>query len=1114
MKTACSGLLAFFLCFVSEAQFHDSFSDGDFHANPQWTGDTAYFFVNSNLSLQSNGPASSGEIYLSTPWSKIKNTIWEFEAILDFPTSSSNYARVYLSADRDSLEEDLQGYYLRLGGSSGSTDAIDLYRQDGDENEKIISGIEGFFGADSNHVQFRVIRDFYGNWSLFADSSASGNLVLQGSGFDSTYSLSTHFGIACRHTSSRKDLFFFDDFSIRNGDLELLSAKVLNDSNIVLQFSSILDPNSVDTSQVSVDSGLIQLKEIRVHADRLHLRLGEALEAGWHSVSVRQISDDQQNVLISDTLMFHFLPPPEFGDIIFNEVMADPEPQVGLPTKEYVEIMNISDSDQRLSELEYSDAGTALSLPDEIIASGEIIILCKAEDTLDFGFFGRSIGLDPWPALNNSGDKLALKRKDGQIVDEIDYDISWYQNPDKSDGGWSIERINPFRKCSDLQNWMASNEGSGGTPGYRNSVFDDTPDTNPPQIEWTEIVSDYQLEIHFPELLDSLNARPAIHTSPELDFQWIHTGSRSVKISFVQPFDSGVLHQIFIDSLQDCEGNMALGLHDHFGLGRSPETFELVISEIMADPEPAQGLGETEYFEILNSTSEMISLRGLQIISHKDSSDLPGITLMPGAYLVFSPSSGVELLSTKTNAVKLSPWPGLNNAGDHLKIDFSGNTIFEIDYDQDWMDENSKKNGGWSLEMIDPGNPCGENDNWTGSRHPDGGTPGSRNSVYASNPDLKGPQILDYSLPDSTAILLYLNEKVSLDALTLEHFKINGREHVLSVSADKSYSAEIRLQVEEKHRPKINYTLKIEELSDCIPNYSFNQSIDFVLPELPDSGDLLINEILPDPYSGASEFIEIVNVSHKIINLKNLKIKTVDEQNAEKSSAILSSEALLFHPGEFLLLAVDTTGIMPFYSYSDQKTYFEVADFPTLSNEEGFLLLLDSSGKVLDSVFYSEKNHFELIHDTRGVSFERISLTHPAWQQDNWSSAAETFGFGTPGLPNSKRFSSESYEEEITIYPALFSPDGDGYNDLVHISFNSDNTQTMLTLEIYDTAGILKKQLANNVSTAFQNSFFWDGIDESGKKSPMGNYILLAEYFNAEGKTKKIRKVISLGGRL
>jgi hypothetical protein len=93
VKTACSGLLAFFLCYVSEAQFHDSFSDGDFHANPQWTGDTAYFIVNSDSTLQSNGPASSGEIYLSSPWKKLKNTIWDFEAILDFPFCSCPAAR-------------------------------------------------------------------------------------------------------------------------------------------------------------------------------------------------------------------------------------------------------------------------------------------------------------------------------------------------------------------------------------------------------------------------------------------------------------------------------------------------------------------------------------------------------------------------------------------------------------------------------------------------------------------------------------------------------------------------------------------------------------------------------------------------------------------------------------------------------------------------------------------------------------------------------------------------------------------------------------------------------------------------------------------------------------
>jgi hypothetical protein len=794
--------------------------------------------------------------------------------------------------------------------------------------------------------------------------------------------------------------------------------------------------------------------------------------------------------------------------------MADPEPQVGLPIREYVEIINVSENDQRLSDLEYADAGTTVSLPDEILSPREIVILCKAEDTVDFQFFGRCIGLDTWPALNNSGDVLSISSKNGEIIDEVQYNRNWYQDQVKSEGGWSLERINPFKKCSGQANWKASEESSGGTPGFRNSVYDDLPDTQPPEIEFTEVVSDYQLEIHFDDLLDSLGSETVIQTIPNLDLQWVHTGSQSVKISFVQPFDSGLIHQIYIDSLSDCEGNMAPELNDHFGLGRSPKTWELIITELMADPEPAVGLPETEYFEILNNSDVLISLQDVIIINNKDSSELPGITMQPGSYLVFSSSSGVELFSDKTKALKLSPWPGLNNESDHLEIRYSGNIIFEINYDRDWMNENSKKNGGWSLEMIDPGNPCGEEDNWTGSEHADGGTPGFRNSVWASNPDREGPVLLDYSLPDANHIELYLNEKADLTAISEDVFRINDMKSISGISMNKRFDKSIILQSEDVFRSKTKYVLEIDHLADCISNYSFDHHLEFLLPEVPDSGDLLINEILVDPYSGGSEFVEIVNVSDKTINMKNLQFKTVDDQNQDKSLAYLTSDALLFHPGEILVLSADTSTIAPYYSHSNPDAFFEVSGFPSLTNDEGFVLLLDSSGQMLDSLHYLNQQHFELIHDTKGVSLERISLVKASWDQDNWSSAAETKGFATPGLVNSKRFSSEASQSRLAISPEIFSPDGDGYHDLVSISFNSANAGTMLTLEIYDVSGRIVKNLANNVNTGLSNNFFWDGIDDSGRKCPIGNYILLAEFFDINGDTGRERKIISLGGRL
>jgi hypothetical protein len=67
----------------------------------------------------------------------------------------------------------------------------------------------------------------------------------------------------------------------------------------------------------------------------------------------------------------------------------------------------------------------------------EYIILCAAKDTLLFKPYGKTIGLHPWPSLNNSSDSIQLKFK-GELWQEIAYNLSYYQSKEKENGGYSL----------------------------------------------------------------------------------------------------------------------------------------------------------------------------------------------------------------------------------------------------------------------------------------------------------------------------------------------------------------------------------------------------------------------------------------------------------------------------------------------------------------------------------------------------------------------------------------------------------------------------------------------------------------------------------------------------
>ena len=82
-----------------QAQVTENFNDGDFIANPAWTGDGNQFAINNGqLQLNSSGTDSS---YLTTSYGYSGgNYEWDFWLKESFAPSSSNYGRIYLVSNQ------------------------------------------------------------------------------------------------------------------------------------------------------------------------------------------------------------------------------------------------------------------------------------------------------------------------------------------------------------------------------------------------------------------------------------------------------------------------------------------------------------------------------------------------------------------------------------------------------------------------------------------------------------------------------------------------------------------------------------------------------------------------------------------------------------------------------------------------------------------------------------------------------------------------------------------------------------------------------------------------------------------------------------------------------
>ena len=144
---------------MAQNGFTDDFSDGNFTVDPTWTEETSRFIINGTNQLQLDDPAgATAEAHLVTASTVINNGSWEFSVNLNFAPSGSNFSRVYLVSNSSDLQGSLQGYFVQIGGQSGSSDEVSLYKQDGIVESKIIDGVDGTVATNPN-VKIKVTKD-------------------------------------------------------------------------------------------------------------------------------------------------------------------------------------------------------------------------------------------------------------------------------------------------------------------------------------------------------------------------------------------------------------------------------------------------------------------------------------------------------------------------------------------------------------------------------------------------------------------------------------------------------------------------------------------------------------------------------------------------------------------------------------------------------------------------------------------------------------------------------------------------------------------------------------------------------------------------------------------
>jgi len=445
--------------------------------------------------------------------------------------------------------------------------------------------------------------------------------------------------------------------------------------------------------------------------------------------------------------------------------------------------------------------------------------------------------------------------------------------------------------------------------------------------------------------------------------------------------------------------------------------------------------------------------------------------LAPDSLVILCSKSQAVFFNAPSKTLGLTSFPALTNDGDLLSLSApDGKTIHAVSYDINSYGNAIQSAGGWSLEMMDPRMPC-HGLNWRASTNNKGGTPGTENSIYKKIYIDDKLLALQCTAINEKLLLLTLNHGAdSLSLSIASHYQLAGWNNiVMAAKAVPPLFNSIEISLQQALDKNRMYVLKASPIKGCNSNKLDSLEIMTGLPKAPETGDLVINEILFDPPTGGSDFIELHNSSNALINVKRQWPK------------------------------------------SNRQKMIRVKSLPSLPDDRGNCLVMNKQGKVIDELNYTDDMHYPLLPVKTAVSLERVDPRSPSSATGNWHSASSDVNHATPGWANSQFMKLDSADNSnIRLFPALISPDNDGLDDLLNIQYQFKETGNLLSAYVFNQNGQLVAKIIDNKLCGTAGSFSWNGFDAKNNRLPPGVYVVLIETFNLSGKTLRLKRVIGI----
>ncbi|MCC5908194.1 MAG: lamin tail domain-containing protein [Balneolaceae bacterium] len=764
----------------------------------------------------------------------------------------------------------------------------------------------------------------------------------------------------------------------------ILSAELEDENRLIVRFTLPMQTSTITASDFELGDGTQPVSAEILNSETARLVFDEGFEVGSYQIIVNDIASTEPNVNnpweleVNSSADFYRFDEYQPGDIVLNEFMY--RPPDGYPR--YVEVHNSSGRFLNLRDWELrraegaSNNGGVISEFDLPIEPGSFLVITSDESALEEIFNeGPWLQMSNYPGLTQTvPDRIRLIDNDGGLVEFIDYDPStWGGN------GVSLERRSTGISANDINNWGESEAELLGTPGEPNSIG---PLEEGPQLTDATIISADTLSVTFSGALD----QDAITTGnfslsgglsvDEIEF----VNSVNLRLQLSNSMSSGTNYTLTVSDIPDIFGNVLAEANTSFTYYEieEAEPGDVVINEFMYN-EPD---GYTRYIELYNASNRTFDLAGWQQANdtgtRRTLTNTPTV-FPPDSYMVILPNENLlDIFPGISHVNAGGTFSALKNGGDNIVItNADGVVIDSLRYSPDWGGE------GVALERRRVDRPSTSAENWAESPNELLGTPGAPNEVSADFV-LTVTKVRALS---QTLVQVVFNTAIRSGDTATGNFSVNGTSpNSVSLEGENELILEF-----ESAMPTGERTLTISNVRTK-GGFHIGDGSEFsfmVFDEFED-GDIVINEFMYRPPQGYARYVELFNNSGKLLNLRNWRLQR--RQVSTESPRIISSDDLLFHPGDYIVLTDNEEIMADIYG---ERNYLKMSNFPSYTVTVADQIRLFTAEDVLaDSLEY---NPSEWGGD--GVALERLSTDVPATLRQNWEESPNDM-LGTPGFPN------------------------------------------------------------------------------------------------------------------